>query len=107
MRVIVRFSLNGPSKTATPLRAKLKKALEKRGIRWTGNRRSPHTTSTYEAYSASEQSVEDALEDFWTILVNSSAAGSTAHVDHFWMYADRKPPAKRLILAKKGVKRMR
>jgi hypothetical protein len=94
MRVIVRFSLNGPSNAATPLRSKLKRALETRNIKWTGNRRSPHTTSTYEAYSASEQDVEDALEDFWTILAASRANGNTAHVDHFWMYADRKPPSK-------------
>lgn len=92
MRVIVRYSLNGPNRAQTLLRQKLKRRLENQGIKWTGNRRRPHTTSTYEAYAISEQGVHDALEEFWAVLANTM---TTAHIDHFWMYVDRKPPAKR------------
>ncbi len=77
MRVIIRFSLNRDKKSG--LRNVLKPTLESHGIMWTGK-----MTGTYEG-NVSENDIRNALRQFWQVAAN--VVGS-AHIDHFWMYAD-------------------
>ncbi len=83
MRVIIRFSLNGANRPQTQLRSMLKRRLEAQGINWTGK-----TTSTYEG-DVDENSIRLALRSFWSDATNFPG---NAHIDHFWMYADRGAP---------------
>lgn len=87
MRVIIRFSLNGSNRPAVRLRASLKRQLEAQGIHWTGKTKTPYTTSTYEG-DVGEKAIRIALRDFWFEAENFTG---NAHIDHFWMYADRHP----------------
>jgi len=79
MRVIIRFSLNRDKNGK--LRNALKPTLENYGIMWTGK-----MTGTYEG-DVSEISIRNAARSFWTTAANFMGS---AHVDHFWMYADKK-----------------
>jgi hypothetical protein len=78
MRVIIRFSLNRDRRSE--LRNVLKTVLENHGITWTGR-----MTGTYEG-NVSETAIRDATRIFWNRVANFPGA---AHVDHFWMYADK------------------
>jgi hypothetical protein len=92
MRVIIRFSLNGAQPAYAALYGKLRKILSDAGVHWTGNKMPPpHTTSTYEGLKVTEHDLRFALQKFWR-AAEFSAAKTTAMVDHFWMYADRKRP---------------
>ncbi|HTQ13495.1 MAG TPA: hypothetical protein VMH86_06430 [Rhizomicrobium sp.] len=86
MRAIVRFSLNGPQPAYAKLYAKLRRRLDKHGIKWTGGR-----TATYAAISLQESDIEIALNAFWKVLANNT---SSAKLDHFWMYVERLPVKK-------------
>ncbi len=81
MRVVIRFSLNKDRNSE--LRNILKPILEGHGILWTGR-----TTGTYEG-DAPETAIRNALRQFWNAV---AIFPGRARVDHFWMYADRKPP---------------
>lgn len=84
MRVIIRFSLNRDKNSK--MRNDLKAILEDHGIKWTGS--AGHTkTATYEGTGLSEARVQRAVLKFWGRV---QTLGS-AHVDHFWMYADSEP----------------
>ena len=78
MRVIIRFSLNRD--TGSKMRNALKPVLEKYGIKWTGRK-----TGTYEGRYIDEADIQKALREFWVKAQNLG----TAHIDHFWMYADK------------------
>jgi hypothetical protein len=78
MRVIIRFSINRDS--GSKMRNSLKPILEKHGIMWTGAK-----TGTYEGQDIEEADIQRALRQFW---IKAQRLG-TAHLDHFWMYADK------------------
>lgn len=79
MRVVIRFSLNRDKRSE--LRNALKPILEAQGIMWTGR-----NTGTYEG-DVDEAHIKRALSQFWTRLANNM---TSAHLDHFWMYTDKK-----------------
>ena len=62
------------------MRNVLKPVLEKYGIKWTGA-----MTGTYEGRNIPEADIRSALREFWT----KTQTLSGAHIDHFWMYADK------------------
>jgi hypothetical protein len=68
------------------MRNDLKAILKTHGILWTGE--ASHTrTATYEGTGISEEQLRQAVLAFWKRV---QALGS-AHIDHFWMYADLEP----------------
>jgi hypothetical protein len=84
MRVIIRFSLNRDRNSK--MRNDLKAILSKHGIRWTGEAGNTRT-ATYEGKGISEDRLQEAVLEFWGRVQTLSSA----HIDHFWMYADGEP----------------
>ena len=84
MRVIIRFSLNRDKNSK--MRNDLKAILQDHGIMWTGGG-GLAKTATYEGTGLSEKRVQSAVLRFWGRV---QSLGS-AHIDHFWMYADVEP----------------
>jgi hypothetical protein len=80
MRVIIRFSLNNDQGSA--LRNILFPVLENGGIMWTGA-----NTGTYEGDDIDEADLRNVLALFWNTLAGYMG---NAHLDHFWMYVDKK-----------------
>jgi hypothetical protein len=80
VRVIIRFSLNNDRGSA--LRNALAEVLEGGGLVRQSN------TATYEG-DLSEAEIRNAMRRFWNI----ASGFASAHVDHFWMYADAQPAA--------------
>jgi hypothetical protein len=80
VRVIVRFSLNNDQ--ASALRNILFLILENGGITRTGV-----NTGTYEGEDIDEADLRNVLAQFWNTL---SGYMGNAHLDHFWMYVDKK-----------------
>ncbi len=84
MRAIIRFSIDREKNGA--LRNKLLSRLRSAGFSLQRN------TATYEHPNINSYEMSVFLEDFWRTAKNHRvASGPRGRVDHFWMYADRKP----------------
>ena len=81
MRVIIRLSINNDY--GSGLRNCLVPILEGAGLA-----RGPNT-ATYEGF-LTEDELRDAMRRFWNTAYGYAGP---AHIDHFWMYADKKEAA--------------